>query len=161
MQNAAIEEAVKEPQVNKDEKKLDQAVPYSRFNEVVKERNELKSKMENINLEQEEQRKNSLAEQGEYKTLLTEEQNKNVELSKQFEEISTAFKAIAAAEKVHEDRYRKLLENLMGNKVFEREDKVFWYCRKCGYVHFGTKPLKNCPACLHPASYAEVLADNY
>ena len=49
-QNTAIEEAVKEPQVNKDEKKLDQAVPYSRFNEVVKERNQLKSKMENINL---------------------------------------------------------------------------------------------------------------
>ena len=47
-QNTAIEEAVKEPQVNKDEKKLDQAVPYSRFNEVVKERNQLKTKMENM-----------------------------------------------------------------------------------------------------------------
>jgi len=99
MQNAAIEEAVKEPQVNKDEKKLDQAVPYSRFNEVVKERNELKSKMENINLEQEEQRKNSLAEQGEYKTLLSEEQNKNAELSKQFEEISTAFNGYVTEER--------------------------------------------------------------
>ena len=69
-----------------------------------------------------------------------------------FKEIATAFKAIATAEKTHEDRYRKLLANLMGNKVFERDEKVFWYCRKCGYVHFGTKPLKNCPACLHPMS---------
>jgi rubrerythrin len=78
-----------------------------------------------------------------------------------FKEIATAFKAISEAEKVHENRYRKLLANLMGNKVFEREEKVFWYCRKCGYVHFGTKPLKNCPACLHPFSYSEIFAENY
>jgi rubrerythrin len=78
-----------------------------------------------------------------------------------FKNISIAFKAIAAAEKGHEDRYRKLLENVMKNKVFERDGKVFWYCRKCGYIHFGTKPLKNCPACLHPESYFELLAENY
>lgn len=78
-----------------------------------------------------------------------------------FRKISSAFKAIASAEKVHEDRYRKLLENIMKNKVFERDEKVFWYCRKCGYVHFGTKPLKNCPACLHSESYFELKAENY
>ncbi len=78
-----------------------------------------------------------------------------------FKSVATAFKAIAAAEKVHEERYRKLLESVMGNKVFEREDKVFWYCRKCGYVHFGTKPLKNCPACLHPYNYTEIFSENY
>lgn len=78
-----------------------------------------------------------------------------------FKNIATAFKAIAAAEKTHEERYRKLLENVMGNKVFQRDEKVFWYCRKCGYVHFGTKPLKNCPACLHPESYFELMANNY
>jgi rubrerythrin len=78
-----------------------------------------------------------------------------------FKEVATAFKAIAAAEKVHEERYRKLLDSLMGNRVFEREDKVFWYCRKCGYVHFGKKPLKNCPACLHPFNYSEIQAQNY
>jgi rubrerythrin len=78
-----------------------------------------------------------------------------------FKAISGAFKAIAAAEKGHEDRYRKLLENVMQNKVFERDEKVFWYCRKCGYIHFGTKPLKNCPACLHPESYCELKAENY
>ena len=78
-----------------------------------------------------------------------------------FKTVSTAFKAIAAAEKGHEERYRKLLENVMQDKVFERDEKVFWYCRKCGYIHFGTKPLKNCPACLHPESYFELLANNY
>jgi rubrerythrin len=78
-----------------------------------------------------------------------------------FKEIATCFKAISAAEKVHEERYRKLLANVMGNKVFERGEKIFWYCRKCGYVHFGTKPLKNCPACLHPFNYFEEFAQNY
>jgi rubrerythrin len=78
-----------------------------------------------------------------------------------FKNISTAFKAIASAEKGHEDRYRKLLENVMKNRVFEREEKVFWYCRKCGYIHFGTRPLKNCPSCLHPESYFELKSENY
>jgi len=78
-----------------------------------------------------------------------------------FSNISTAFKAIASAEKGHEDRYRKLLENIIKDRVFEREGKVFWYCRKCGYIHFGTKPLKNCPACLHPMSYFQINAENY
>jgi rubrerythrin len=78
-----------------------------------------------------------------------------------FKAVSAAFKAIAAAEKGHEERYRKLLENLMKDRVFVREEKVFWYCRKCGYIHFGTKPVKNCPACLHPEAYFQILASNY
>lgn len=78
-----------------------------------------------------------------------------------FKKVATAFKAICVSEKGHEERYRKLLANLMGNKVFEREDKVFWYCRKCGYIHFGSKPLKNCPACNHPEAYFELQAQNY
>jgi rubrerythrin len=78
-----------------------------------------------------------------------------------FVAVAAKFKAISVAEKGHEQRYRKLLANLIGNKVFEREEKVFWYCRKCGYIHFGTKALKNCPACGHPEAYFEVLAENY
>jgi len=78
-----------------------------------------------------------------------------------FTQIASAFKAIAAAEKGHEEKYRKLLGNVMQDKVFQRDEKVFWYCRKCGYIHFGTKALKNCPACLHPEAYFELLASNF
>jgi rubrerythrin len=78
-----------------------------------------------------------------------------------FLQVATAFKAVSVAEKAHEERYRKLLEKVLSNKVFERDEKVFWYCRKCGYVHFGTKPLKNCPACNHPEAYFEIKAENY
>jgi rubrerythrin len=78
-----------------------------------------------------------------------------------FKQVAVAFKTISVAEKVHEERYRKLLENVIGKRVFERDEKVFWYCRKCGYVHFGTRPLKNCPACNHPEAYFELKAENY
>ena len=43
----------------------------------------------------------------------------------------------------------------------EREDKVFWVCRKCGHVHFGKKALNNCPVCDHPMAYFELKAENY
>jgi rubrerythrin len=49
----------------------------------------------------------------------------------------------------------------MGDKVFQRDEKVFWYCRKCGYVHFGTKPLKTVRHVCIPESYFELMATNY
>lgn len=78
-----------------------------------------------------------------------------------FPKVATAFKMIATVEKHHENRYRKLLTNLEKNRVFEKEEKVYWVCRKCGYVHYGTKALQNCPACQHPTAYFELLAENF
>ena len=90
-QNTAVEEAVKDPQVSQDEKKTQEAVPYYRFQELVKERNELKSKVDQIATAQEEQRKKTLEEQGEYKALLVEEQNKNKDLQAKFDEVNESF----------------------------------------------------------------------
>tara|TARA_A100001011_G_C14046805_1_gene730136 strand:- start:291 stop:842 length:552 start_codon:yes stop_codon:yes gene_type:complete len=90
-QNTAVEEAVKDPQVSQDEKKTQEAVPYYRFQELVKERNELKSQVQEVATAQEEQRKKTLEEQGEYKALLVEEQNKNKELETKFSEVSESF----------------------------------------------------------------------
>ena len=78
-----------------------------------------------------------------------------------FLKVATAFKLIAGIEEYHEKRYRKLLNNLEKNRVFEKDEKVYWVCRKCGYVHFGTKALQNCPACSHPLAYFEVMHENY
>ncbi len=77
-----------------------------------------------------------------------------------FKEVATAFKIISKIEKAHEARYRKLFENLESGKVFEREGKVVWKCRVCGYLHEGKKPPKNCPACHHPQAYFELEAEN-
>ncbi|MCK5820998.1 MAG: rubrerythrin family protein, partial [Bacteroidales bacterium] len=78
-----------------------------------------------------------------------------------FKEIAIAFKMIAKVEAEHEKRFRKLLLSIDTEKVFEREEKTKWKCRKCGYVHEGTKALENCPACQHPKAYFEEMAENY
>lgn len=78
-----------------------------------------------------------------------------------FKEIAVAFKMIAKVEKSHEERYRKLYKNLNDGNVFQREDKIVWKCRNCGYLHEGKKAPEKCPACLHPQSYFEIKETNY
>lgn len=78
-----------------------------------------------------------------------------------FKEVATAFKMIAKVEKAHEERYRKLYQNLNEGKVFERDGVYVWKCRNCGYLHEGKKALKTCPACLHPQSYFEIQETNF
>ena len=78
-----------------------------------------------------------------------------------FKEVAVAFKMIAKVEKAHEERYRKLYDNLEQGKVFAREDKIVWKCRNCGYLHEGKKAPEKCPACLHPQSYFEIKEYNY
>jgi rubrerythrin len=78
-----------------------------------------------------------------------------------YQKASTLFKLIARIEENHDKRFSTLLKNLEENQVFEKGDKVFWICRKCGHIHFGTKALNNCPVCDHPTSYFEVKAENY
>jgi rubrerythrin len=78
-----------------------------------------------------------------------------------FKEIANFFKLIGKIEAEHESRFKILLDNILTGKVFEREGKVRWKCRKCGYVHEGNKPLENCPACNHPKSYFELKESNY
>jgi rubrerythrin len=68
---------------------------------------------------------------------------------------------IAEAEKAHETRYNTLYSNLDEGKVFERDGKIVWKCRNCGYLHEGSKAPKTCPACLHPQSYFEIKGFNY
>ena len=78
-----------------------------------------------------------------------------------FEEIAKKFELVAAVEKEHEERYRKLLENLREAKVFEREDQQFWVCRNCGHVHVGKEAPELCPTCAHPRAHFEIKATNY
>ena len=77
------------------------------------------------------------------------------------EDISTAFKMISKAEEAHEKRYRKLLENIEKSQVFTKPTSVKWYCRNCGYYFEGEHAPDECPACLHPQAYFQILPDNY
>ncbi|HOJ51060.1 MAG TPA: rubrerythrin family protein [Syntrophales bacterium] len=78
-----------------------------------------------------------------------------------FAEVARSFEQIAKVEKFHEARYRKLIENIEKGEVFRRAEVKKWHCTNCGYVHEGTEAPKVCPACLHPQSYYEILAENY
>ncbi len=78
-----------------------------------------------------------------------------------FDDIAIVFEAIAKAEKLHERRYRALIENIEKNKVFKKDTKVSWKCRNCGYVHEGEEAPGMCPSCAHPQAYFELLAENY
>ncbi len=78
-----------------------------------------------------------------------------------FPEIAGVFRSIAVAEKYHEARFLKLLENLEKGTVFKKDKPVKWRCRNCGYVHEGEEAPEECPSCAHPRAYFEVMAENY
>ncbi len=78
-----------------------------------------------------------------------------------FKEVAVAFRKIALVEKAHEERYVKLYGNLEDGKVFEKDGKIVWKCRNCGYLHEGIKAPEICPACLHPQAYFEIKETNY
>lgn len=78
-----------------------------------------------------------------------------------FPEIANSFDQIAKVEKFHESRYRKLINNIKNAEVFKKKGTVKWHCRNCGYIYEGSEAPKECPACKHPQSYYEVLAENY
>ncbi len=78
-----------------------------------------------------------------------------------FKEIAERLRAIAVAEKHHEERYKKLLQEIEENTLFKKEKSVSWICRKCGYVHEGNEPPEACPSCSHPRNYFELQCEEY
>jgi len=78
-----------------------------------------------------------------------------------FPEIASRLRAIAVAEKHHEERFTKLLNELEKKTIFKKEKKVYWVCRKCGYVHEGEEPPEECPSCGHPKNYFELKCEEY
>ena len=78
-----------------------------------------------------------------------------------FPELAAKFRGVAAIEKAHEERYRKLLENVKQGEVFEKGEIKIWECRNCGHIVVGTQAPEVCPVCAHPQSYFEVRKENY
>ena len=78
-----------------------------------------------------------------------------------FEDIAKQFEGVAAIEKEHEERYRKLLSNIEGGLVFSREGDMIWQCSNCGHIHIGKEAPEVCPVCNHPQSYFQIKAENY
>ena len=78
-----------------------------------------------------------------------------------FEEIAEKFEAVAAIEKEHEERYRKLLKKIEDKRVFSKDGDVIWQCSNCGHIVIGKQAPEECPVCNHPQAYFQVKAENY
>ena len=78
-----------------------------------------------------------------------------------FHELAERFRKVGAIEKTHEERYRKLLENVEMQKVFEKSGQAMWECRVCGHIVVGPKAPEVCPVCGMSKSFFEVRAENY
>lgn len=78
-----------------------------------------------------------------------------------FDRIAYLFEAVGKIEKEHEERYRKLLENVEGGLVFSKDGDMVWVCRNCGHIHIGKSAPEVCPVCAHPKAYFELRAQNY
>ncbi len=78
-----------------------------------------------------------------------------------FADIAEKFRMVAAIEKTHEERYRKLLSNVQMQKVFEKAEETMWECRNCGHLVMGKAAPEVCPVCAHPQAYFEVRKENY
>ena len=78
-----------------------------------------------------------------------------------FNDIAAQFEAVAAIEKEHEERYKKLLANIEGDLVFSKDGDVIWQCMNCGHICVGKKAPEVCPVCAHPQCYFHVKSENY
>ena len=78
-----------------------------------------------------------------------------------FEEIANKFELVAAVEREHEERYRKLLANVEGKLVFSRDGDAIWQCLNCGHIMTGKAAPEICPVCDHPQSYFQLKAENF
>ena len=78
-----------------------------------------------------------------------------------FAELAAKLSGVAAIEKAHEERYRKLLSNVQEKQAFEKSGIQVWECRNCGHIAIGEKAPEVCPVCNHPQSYFELRKENY
>ena len=78
-----------------------------------------------------------------------------------FPELAAKFRGVAAIEKEHEERYRKLLQNVEMQEVFKKSEVKVWECRNCGHIVVGTEAPEVCPVCNHPQAFFEVREENY
>lgn len=78
-----------------------------------------------------------------------------------FEDIAFLFEGVAKIEQEHEERYKKLLENLEKGAIFKKDGKVYWKCRNCGHIHEAEESPEVCPVCAHPQGFFEVVGKNY
>jgi rubrerythrin len=85
----------------------------------------------------------------------------NIAEAEGFRDIAVRMRAISKAEEHHEERYIKLLKQVEDGTVFKKKEAIWWVCRECGYMHFGTEPPAKCPSCDHLRSFYQRKCEEY
>lgn len=78
-----------------------------------------------------------------------------------YKDIAKRLKHIAIAEKHHEERYAKLLEQVEKGTVHKKPKPTWWVCLECGYMVFAPEPPEECPSCDHARAYFQVKCEEY
>ena len=78
-----------------------------------------------------------------------------------FDHIAFLFEKVAEIEKMHEERFRRLIENLEDGLVFSSEGDTVWQCRVCGHIVVGRQTPQICPVCTHSQAFFQRKAENY
>jgi len=78
-----------------------------------------------------------------------------------YKDIAKRIRSIAIAEKHHEERYKKILKEVEAKTVFKKPKEIWWFCRECGYMHFGREPPVTCPSCGHDRGFYQVRCEEY
>ncbi len=78
-----------------------------------------------------------------------------------YPEMATQIRAISTAEEHHEEVFVKLLEQIEAGTIFKKDEKIWWLCRECGYIHFGKEPPLICPSCDHPQAYFQRKCEDF
>lgn len=81
--------------------------------------------------------------------------------SEGYHDLASKFAGVAKIEEKHEERYRKLLQNIQEKKTFTNDNEIVWKCRNCGHLHVGKNAPTICPVCVHPQSFFEIRCTNY
>lgn len=78
-----------------------------------------------------------------------------------FTELAARFRLVGEVERAHEERYKKLLDNVEMRKVFAKAEQTMWICRNCGHLVVGREAPEVCAVCGKPQAYFEQKAMNY
>ncbi len=78
-----------------------------------------------------------------------------------YPEIANRMRAIAKAEKHHQERFQKLLDLVGHGNYFERSEEKTWACLECGYIQIGKNAPSKCPSCDHSQAHYEVQCEEF
>ena len=78
-----------------------------------------------------------------------------------FDHLADLFDQVATVERNHDRRFRRLAENLQGNRVFCQEEERVWVCGHCGCLTRGACAPAYCPVCRQPQGAFSLYCENF